>query len=113
MAHIGLQRWCERLRSSAWRVKSAVCGVRLSHRCVMRRNKGLAFKTTISEFDYVIVGGGAAGCFLAAQLASESDGTVALLERGSADANAVVSDSNAFFNDRPNPVLQGPILGAG
>ncbi|MCB1395287.1 MAG: GMC family oxidoreductase N-terminal domain-containing protein, partial [Rhodobacteraceae bacterium] len=39
------------------------------------------------DFDYVIVGGGAAGCVLAARLAVESGGTVGLLERGESDSN--------------------------
>ncbi|WP_375266115.1 GMC family oxidoreductase [Planktotalea sp.] len=84
------------------------------------------------EFDYVIVGGGAAGCVLAARLAAESDGTVALLERGnqdtnrwihipatffkalqSEDADAVVSEPDASLNGNPFPVPQGRVLGGG
>lgn len=34
------------------------------------------------QFDYVIVGGGAAGCVIAARLAAQSGGAVALIERG-------------------------------
>jgi choline dehydrogenase-like flavoprotein len=33
------------------------------------------------EFDYVVVGGGAAGCVVAARLATETTATVALIER--------------------------------
>lgn len=88
--------------------------------------------TQTLEFDYVIVGGGAAGCVLAARLAAESDGTVALLERGrkdvnrwihvpatffkalqSQDADAVVSDPDPSLNDKPFPVPQGRVLGGG
>ena len=84
------------------------------------------------EFDYVIVGGGAAGCVLAARLAADSDGTVALLERGdqdtnrwihipatffkalqSKDADAVVSEPDASLNGNPFPVPQGRVLGGG
>ena len=83
-------------------------------------------------FDYVIVGGGAAGCVLAARLAAESDGTVALLERGgpdrsrwihipatffkaleSADADVVISEPDPTLGDRPFPVPQGNVLGGG
>ena len=84
------------------------------------------------EFDYVIVGGGAAGCVLAARLAAESDGTVALLERGQRDTNrwihipatffkalqgqdsdAVVSEPDTSLGGRPFPVPQGKVLGGG
>lgn len=39
------------------------------------------------EFDYVVVGGGAAGCVVAARLAAETTATVALIERGRSDVN--------------------------
>ena len=84
------------------------------------------------EFDYAVVGGGAAGCVLAARLAAESDGTVALLERGeqdtnrwihipatffkalqSEDADAVISEPDASLNGNPFPVPQGHVLGGG
>ena len=88
--------------------------------------------STVLEFDYVVVGGGAAGCVLAARLAAESDGTVALLERGkqdtnrwihipatffkalqSDDADAVISEADASLNGNPFPVPQGRVLGGG
>ncbi len=84
------------------------------------------------EFDYVIVGGGSAGCVLAARLAAESGGTVALLERGrsdtnrwihipatffkalqSEDADAVVSEPDPSLGGLPFPVPQGRVLGGG
>ena len=84
------------------------------------------------EFDYVIIGGGAAGCVIAARLAAESGGTVALLERGARDTNrwihipatffkalqgsdsdAVVSEPDASLNGKPFPVPQGKVLGGG
>lgn len=87
---------------------------------------------TPTEFDYIVVGGGAAGCVLAARLAAESDGTVALLERGRADTNrwihipatffkalqsedadAVVSDPDPSLNGKPFHVPQGRVLGGG
>lgn len=84
------------------------------------------------EFDYVIVGGGSAGCVLAARLAAESNGTVALLERGrkdvnrwihipatffkalqSQDAEAVVSEPDESLGGLRFPVPQGRVLGGG
>lgn len=84
------------------------------------------------DFDYVIVGGGSAGCVLAARLAAESNGTVALLERGrkdvnrwihipatffkalqSQDAEAVVSEPDESLGGLRFPVPQGRVLGGG
>jgi choline dehydrogenase len=91
--------------------------------------KGQHMKT---EFDYVIVGGGAAGCVLAARLAAESGCSVALLERGQRDTNrwihipatffkalqgrdsdAVVSEPDGSLGGKPFPVPQGKVLGGG
>lgn len=84
------------------------------------------------DFDYVIVGGGSAGCVLAGRLAAESGGTVALLERGRSDSNrwihipatffkalqsqdaeAVVSEPDPSLGGLPFPVPQGRVLGGG
>ena len=86
----------------------------------------------VLEFDYVIVGGGAAGCVIAARLAAETNRSVALLERGrpdknrwihipatffkalqSQDADVVVSEPDASLGSRPFPVPQGRVLGGG
>ena len=42
------------------------------------------------NFDYVIVGGGSAGCVLAARLSEDPDVSVALLEAGSADKSVLI-----------------------
>ncbi|MEM6988182.1 MAG: GMC oxidoreductase [Pseudomonadota bacterium] len=87
---------------------------------------------TDHSFDYIVVGGGAAGCVLAARLATDSDASVLLLERGnadtnrwihvpatffkvlqSADADMVVSEPDASLDDKPFPVPQGRVLGGG
>ena len=39
------------------------------------------------DFDFVVVGGGASGCVLAARLAQDTNARVALLERGKVDSN--------------------------
>lgn len=84
------------------------------------------------EFDYVVVGGGSAGCVLAARLASQSSGTVVLLESGRADtsrwihipgtffkalqgvdAEAIVSQPDESLDGLSFPVPQGRVLGGG
>lgn len=57
------------------------------------------------SFDYVIIGGGSAGCIVAARLASESDARVLLLElgeRGEDNPETLIVDGykQAFINDR-------------
>lgn len=85
-----------------------------------------------SEFDYVIVSGGAAGCVLAARLAAESGCSVALIERGredknrwihipatffkvlqSQDAEVLRSEPDASLSNSVFPVPQGRVLGGG
>ena len=42
---------------------------------------------TVEQFDYVIAGGGTAGCVVAARLSEDPDVTVCLLEAGPSDVN--------------------------
>jgi choline dehydrogenase-like flavoprotein len=72
----------------------------------------------VTEFDYVIVGAGSAGCVLAGRLSEQSDTTVALLEAGGSDRALAVRIPAAFpklfrterdwayFSD-PEPGLMG------
>lgn len=88
--------------------------------------------TTHKEFDYVIVGGGSAGCVIAARLSAESGGSVALIERGRRDVNRWIHIPGTFFKalqgrdadavlSEPDPSLgglsfavpQGRVLGGG
>lgn len=72
----------------------------------------------LTEVDYVIIGGGAGGCVVAARLAAESGGTVALIERGARDRARAIHVPATFprlFNSRhvdsvvsePDPSLDG------
>jgi choline dehydrogenase-like flavoprotein len=49
-----------------------------------------AFPSSRAEFDYVVVGGGSAGCVLAARLTEDPSVTVALLEAGPADNSVLI-----------------------
>lgn len=60
---------------------------------------------TAAVYDYIVVGGGSAGCIVASRLAKETSASVLLLERGEpAEANPETLRSNgykdAFANDR-------------
>ena len=83
-------------------------------------------------FDFVVVGGGAAGCVLAARLAQDTEASVALIERGRRDRNpwihipatffkaiqsrdveAQTSEPDPSLENRPFVVPQGRVLGGG
>jgi choline dehydrogenase len=70
------------------------------------------------SYDYVIVGGGSAGCVLAARLTEEPNVSVALLEAGDADKTQEISTPIAWpglaktkfdwdFASEPEPMLNG------
>ncbi len=71
------------------------------------------------EYDYVIVGGGSAGCALAGRLSEDPDVTVALLEAGVSDRSVLIhcpaglavmakqKDINWAFETTPQPGLNG------
>ncbi|HME64790.1 MAG TPA: NAD(P)-binding protein, partial [Streptosporangiaceae bacterium] len=51
----------------------------------------------MADFDYVIVGAGAAGCVLANRLSKDPKNKVLLLEYGSGDKNPVIYVPKGFY----------------
>lgn len=71
----------------------------------MTAGAALPIIRAVDEFDYIVVGGGSAGCIVAARLAQESDARVLLLEfgdRGEDNPETLIVDGykDAFINDR-------------
>jgi choline dehydrogenase-like flavoprotein len=74
---------------------------------------------TNTEFDYLVIGGGSAGCVLASRLTEDAGVTVALLEAGGADKSVFIhapagaaamvptSFNNWAFKTVPQPGLNG------
>ena len=60
---------------------------------------------TIHEADYVIVGGGSAGCVLAARLSENPDISVILLEAGGEDLNPLIHIPAGYIKTMVNPAM--------
>lgn len=58
-------------------------------------------------YDYVIVGGGAAGCALAARLSEDAGNRVLLLEAGPADTDPYIHMPVGFFKMTGGPLTWG------
>ena len=50
----------------------------------------------MKTFDYIVVGGGTAGCVLAARLSQDAGVRVLLLEAGAAEPSAAMADPAAW-----------------
>ena len=48
------------------------------------------------EFDYIIAGGGSAGCVLASRLASNSNDSICLIEAGGKGKNLFIKMGNHY-----------------
>ncbi|HET7398253.1 MAG TPA: GMC family oxidoreductase N-terminal domain-containing protein [Intrasporangium sp.] len=89
-------------------------------------------KSPLGKYDYVIAGGGTAGCVLAGRLAQDPSVRVLLLEAGRRDVNPLihvpagfarltagpyqwgfVSEPQRHCNNRVIPLAQGKVLGGG
>jgi choline dehydrogenase len=87
----------------------------------------------MSNYDYIVVGGGSSGCVLAARLSEVASNRVLLIESGARDTNKFIHIPATFFkvlekgrdaivyasepekglNGRPNMVPQGHVIGGG
>ncbi|OAN96453.1 GMC family oxidoreductase [Sulfitobacter geojensis] len=87
----------------------------------------------MNKFDYIVVGGGSAGCVAAARLVAESGGTVLLLEAGHSNRHPLLdmppgifkmingskfmkyhrTTPQAHLDDRVHDIPQGNVLGGG
>src|SRR5215472_7910834 len=73
------------------------------------------------NFDYIVVGGGSAGCVLAARLSEDGDVSVALIEAGPADKSVLIhcpaglallartQQANWNFRTQPQKGLNGRV----
>ncbi|MGB8314137.1 MAG: lycopene cyclase family protein, partial [Aestuariivirga sp.] len=61
----------------------------------------------MSGYDYIIVGGGSAGCVLAARLSEMAEATVLLIEAGPRDTDPFIHMPVGFFKMTGGPLTWG------
>jgi choline dehydrogenase len=60
----------------------------------------------VVDHDYVVVGGGATGCVVAARLAEQTDASVVVLEEGPRDLNPYIHIPGAYYKTAQGPLLK-------
>ncbi|MCA9663411.1 MAG: GMC family oxidoreductase, partial [Myxococcales bacterium] len=71
-----------------------------------RRGRNHRRPDSMASFDYVIIGGGSAGCIVAAELSADPKNRVLLLEGGDpAERNPEVLDADGYKDAFVNPNL--------
>jgi len=60
-----------------------------------------------AKYDYVIIGGGSAGCVIAARLGESADARILLLEAGPADSSADIHRPVSFYKMTTGPLTWG------
>src|SRR5262245_13455608 len=82
--------------------------VEITNWLVIRRRSGAeAGAGTLPMYDYVIAGGGTAGCVLAARLSELPDAKVLLIEAGPRDHNPYIHMPVGFFKMTSGPLVWG------
>ena len=66
---------------------------------------------SLDEFDYVVVGGGSAGCVVAARLSEDPNVSVLLLEAGGSDRKIKIAMPLAFLSTIFDPALSWGYMG--
>ena len=61
----------------------------------------------MADYDYVIIGGGSAGCVLAARLSEAQDVRVLLIEAGPADRSPYIHWPIGFYRMTAGPLTWG------